>query len=261
MSKFLVFDIYSDYGHFRKYYTTSSPLTYSIPPRTALVGIISSIIGFGKKNNLGKNDNDYFYLMEDEVLKIALQIINPIEKQYFGINVLDCKADGSRTNLFKDLSKIDNIEIHNTQVNMEFLKNPKYRLYVSINDSQLYNKIKEYLINNYTYYTPYMGVAFCILNLNFIGEYELIEKISDNLDYIDLFTIVDSDNILDILIEEGKFYNKEKVAHFMDKNRIVRKYKSYIFENSGKSIKVKLKEILKISNISNKDDLKYITLM
>jgi CRISPR-associated protein Cas5 subtype I-B len=114
MRKFLVVDIYSDYGHFRKYYTTSSPLTYSIPPRTAIVGIISSIIGFGKKDNTGKNNKDYFYLMSEDVLISALQIINPIEKQYFGISLLDCKVDGTRTNLFKDLSKVNNIQIHST---------------------------------------------------------------------------------------------------------------------------------------------------
>jgi CRISPR-associated protein Cas5h len=261
MRKFLAFDIYSDYGHFRKYYTTSSPLTYSIPPRTAIVGIISSIIGFGKKDNTGKSNKDYFYLMSEDVLISALQIINPIEKQYFGISLLDCKVDGTRTNLFKDLSKVNNIQIHSTQVNIELLKSPRYRLYISINDDKLYQKLKEYLLNNYTYYTPYMGIAFCILNFDFIGEYELIEKITNNLDYIDIFTVIDSDNILDIQIEEGRFYNKEKIAYLMDENRIVKKYKSYIFENNGKSIKIKLKELLKVSNVSNKDDIKYITIM
>jgi hypothetical protein len=41
----------------------------------------------------------------------------------------------------------------------------------------------------------------------------------------------------------------------------VKKYKSYIFENNGKSIKIKVKELFKISNVSNKDDVKYITIM
>ncbi|MDI3478645.1 MAG: CRISPR-associated protein Cas5h, partial [Thermoanaerobacterium sp.] len=30
--KSLIFDIYGDFGHFKKYYTTSSPLTFSFPP-------------------------------------------------------------------------------------------------------------------------------------------------------------------------------------------------------------------------------------
>ena len=43
--KCLVFDIKGDYGHFKKYYTTSSPLTFSIPPRTTVSGMIGALIG------------------------------------------------------------------------------------------------------------------------------------------------------------------------------------------------------------------------
>jgi CRISPR-associated protein Cas5h len=56
--KVLVFDITSDYAHFRKPYTTTSALTYSVPPRTAIVGLVGNIIGvksggFGKSEHLG----------------------------------------------------------------------------------------------------------------------------------------------------------------------------------------------------------------
>ncbi|MFB3896899.1 MAG: CRISPR-associated protein Cas5, partial [bacterium] len=30
--KILVFDIWGDLGHFRKFYTTTSPLSFSFPP-------------------------------------------------------------------------------------------------------------------------------------------------------------------------------------------------------------------------------------
>ena len=40
----LIFDIRGEYGHFRKYNTTTSPLTYSIPTRTAIAGILGAIL-------------------------------------------------------------------------------------------------------------------------------------------------------------------------------------------------------------------------
>jgi len=49
VEKYLVFDISASYGHFKKPYTTTSPLTYSIPTRTAVSGIIAAVLGFGKK--------------------------------------------------------------------------------------------------------------------------------------------------------------------------------------------------------------------
>jgi CRISPR-associated protein Cas5h len=50
--KVLVFDVWGEFGHFRKHYTTTSPLTYSIPPRTAIAGMIAAIEGFGKDEYL-----------------------------------------------------------------------------------------------------------------------------------------------------------------------------------------------------------------
>ena len=46
----IVFDVWGDYAHFRKNYSTSSPLTYSFPPRTALSGLIGAIAGLDKSN-------------------------------------------------------------------------------------------------------------------------------------------------------------------------------------------------------------------
>ena len=50
--KYLVFDISASYGHFKKPYTTTSPLTYSIPTRTAVTGIIAAMLGLGKEEHL-----------------------------------------------------------------------------------------------------------------------------------------------------------------------------------------------------------------
>jgi CRISPR-associated protein Cas5h len=48
----LVVDVWSDYAHFRKPYTTSSPLTFAFPPRTALAGLVAAIVGLGKEEYL-----------------------------------------------------------------------------------------------------------------------------------------------------------------------------------------------------------------
>lgn len=51
MDKMLVFDVWGDYAHFRRFYTTTSPLSFPIPPRTALCGLIGAIIGLEKEGN------------------------------------------------------------------------------------------------------------------------------------------------------------------------------------------------------------------
>lgn len=41
----LVFDITSEYAMFRKFYTTTSSISYPFPPPTAIGGLIAAIIG------------------------------------------------------------------------------------------------------------------------------------------------------------------------------------------------------------------------
>ena len=53
--KVLVFDIYGDLAHFRKFYTTSSPLTFPFPPPSTIKGMLGAIIGVDKKITFGSS--------------------------------------------------------------------------------------------------------------------------------------------------------------------------------------------------------------
>ena len=242
---FLGFEISADYGHFRKYYTTSSPLTFSVIPRTALIGIISAIIGI-PKDEFGKNSKKYFELMDPKNTILALKIINPIKKIRIAINLLDCKEDGTRTNIFKDISKLkEPIKIARTQVNTEFLKNPKYKVFISIEDKNYYQDLKYKLENRLSVYTPYMGLSFCLLNFKYIGEYEILDLKTNYKGAFD--TIIDIENIEDIELE-NKFYLKEKVSYLMDESRKTILYKNFLFEADAQSIKATLKNALALKD-------------
>lgn len=52
MNSILVFDLWGDLGHFKKPYTTTSPLSYAFPPRPTVAGIISAIVGLKKEEYL-----------------------------------------------------------------------------------------------------------------------------------------------------------------------------------------------------------------
>lgn len=101
--KCLVFDIWGEYGHFRKFYTTSSPLTFSIPPRTTICGIIAAIIGLDK--------DEYLNHFSKAKANIAIQLNNPINKTRISYNLINTKTA-------KMYSKIKD----RTQVTFELLK-------------------------------------------------------------------------------------------------------------------------------------------
>jgi len=227
MKKIICFDIWGVYAHFRRIYTTTSPLTYSIPPRTAISGMIGAIIGLSKENN------EYLKYFKKEDSKIALRIILPIRKVRIPINLINTKeAMGPGMNIIKT----------RTQIRFEFLKSPKYRIYFWHKDSCIYERLKKYLINHKSYYTPSLGLSENIANFEYVSE-SGIEK-RDEKGYSSIHSVLPLDKVslengIDISKQDREYF-KERIPIFMNCERIVQKYSDVLFERNGLNISVKL---------------------
>ena len=80
----LIFDIIGEYGHFRKYNTTTSPLTYSIPTRTAIAGMLGAILGMERETSDGHYAEGFEPVQEffsKEKSGIAVQVMQPVKKE------------------------------------------------------------------------------------------------------------------------------------------------------------------------------------
>ncbi|HOJ31034.1 MAG TPA: type I-B CRISPR-associated protein Cas5b [bacterium] len=229
-SKYLVFDIWGDYAHFKKYYTTSSPLTFSVPPRTVIIGIIGAILGFNK--------DEYLKIMNKSNAKIAIRILNPIKKIRFSINLINTK-DGYWTPI--------KIGSHSprTPVTFEFLKSPKFRVYFAHADSTVYKKFRDLLKKHECVYTPYLGISELIANFEFIEETEVVEQIKE---YANVLTVIPIDSSLTVEFETGKRYFKDRIPVDMIEGRIVNEYKEIIFEANGSSIKALNNDFIRLKN-------------
>lgn len=214
--KCLVFDIHGEYGHFRKFYTTSSPLTFSIPPRTSISGLIGALIGLDKE--------DYINYFTKDKAKIAIQILSPVNKSRLAINLINTKTA-------KMYSKIKD----RTQVTMELLKNPSFRIYFSHEDEKLYNKVKEFLEAGKNYYTLSMGLSEFIAEQKYVGEINLQEVSNNEFVYID--TVINFNEDIEVEFENNKEYFKDTMQNEMDSNRVVTEYVKILFERQGLPIK------------------------
>lgn len=223
--KCLVFDIYGDYGHFRKFYTTSSPLTFSIPPRTSISGIIAAIIGLDK--------NEYLQYFFKESAKIAIKINTPINKGRISYTLIDTKKCRSNSGITY-LNEING----RTQVTFEILKNPCYRIYFCHEDEYIYSKVKSYLEKGKNYYTISMGLSEFIADYTYIGEID-IEYIY-NKEFVLIDTVINFDENIEIEFENGKEYFKDTIQNEMNEDRIVTEYTKILFERQGLPIKCKM---------------------
>jgi len=227
MSSVLAFDLWGDYGHYRKIYTTTSPLTYSIPPRTALVGLLGAIMGFGK--------DEYLCYLSKSNARIAVRVLNKIRKITVAENLIDTKAAGRMMNRIRN----------RTQIKMELLKEPKYRVYVSLDNETHQENLYDKLRRHQSIYTPCLGLSEHIANFRYVDRYEAEEMENVSTEVV---TAIPRPLILEMMFEEGKEYIEETMPVEMSPDRVVREYTPIVVEQSGKPIKSRVVGCSKLDN-------------
>jgi CRISPR-associated protein Cas5h len=222
MSKILVFKLWGDYAHFKKFYTTTSPLTFEFPPPPTLIGIISAIIGLDKTEYL-----DHF--QNSDEFKLAVKIINPVKKVRWTENLIDTKQHFWRIK-------------NRTQIRTEFLKDPRYMIYFKHSNPLIHNRLKENLQNHKSVYSVCLGLSELLANFEYIGETEIEVTISDQ--EINLHSVLPESYLMDktsISFEGSREIFKVNYPILMQPDRIVNKREDILFERNGRSITCKLK--------------------
>lgn len=225
--KVLVFDVWGEFGHFRKHYTTTSPLTYSIPSRTAVAGMIGAIVGFGK--------DEYLQHFSKESANIAVKISCPIKKTRIAENLIDTK-------IAPMMSRIKT----RTQIRFEVLKDVKYRIYFSHSSEEVYNKLYSMLKEHKSVYTLCLGLSEHIANYEFIGEMEAVSELSGS--EREIHSVIPEKELVKISFEEGKEYFSETIPIEMLPNREVTEYGKILFERNAKCILANVNNLWRLEN-------------
>ncbi|MDO6354583.1 type I-B CRISPR-associated protein Cas5b [Caloramator sp. CAR-1] len=221
---FLVFDLKGKFAHFRKFYTNSSSLSYSVPPRTTIEGLIAAILGYER--------DSYYEILDSQKLNIGLKKLTPTRKIVQSLNYIKATS----------ISHVIKPKEH-TQVPFEIVTsegNLGYRVYVNHIDERIMEDLEDRLKNNRFYYVPYLGVASFNLSLEFKGRFQ--GKLKFDEDFVEISSIIRKSLIkeggLDVNIEG--IIVKEKMPRDFLKDRIIKEIEDYIFEENGGPLRVKL---------------------
>lgn len=227
--KIIIFDYWADFGLFKKYYTTSSPMAFINIPKTSLLGIIGAIGGYKKEEYLEKiNQLKPLY---------SIKLKNKIRKMHIPENYIDTKASGS--------SRMCKFWV-STQINLEVTRSPEYRIYLYFaNDinNVFEEKLESMLKEHKTFYQPCMGITEFLANFKFIAATKDFVKIEENKEMVAITGFCPTAAIkalsdIDFGEEENRIYSKEKIPLEIDKNRVVSRYEEIFFETSGKTLKI-----------------------
>ena len=219
--KVLVFDIYGDLAHFRKFYTTSSPLTFPFPPPSTIKGMLGAIIGVDKK--------DYLRVFSGDHCKIGLQILRPVKKIRLGLNHINTKQN------YWIPTKRGSHEAR-TQIRTEFVKDPGYRLYVSHQDQAIFEDLVRKVKNHEAVFTPSLGLSELLADFQYQEVLEVEERKEGETSLVTVIPLSYLEG-LRINFEEGKKYFKERIPLRMNEERVVEEYQEVIFESEGKPIR------------------------
>jgi CRISPR-associated protein Cas5h len=221
----VVFDIFADYAHFKRPYTTTSPVTWPVPSKPTLYGMMAAIAGLDKESYL-----DHFY--NRDVL-VGIRIKNPIHKCYIAENLINTK---------EGMAKIKN----RTQIKIEFLKHVAYRIYVYHPLEEISRTLIQNLEAHKSHYTFSMGLSECIANFAWVGIYPSLSRSQqDSGDFQEIHSVIpvaalgDTDPV--IRFDPGKEIFRVALTAEMNGEREIQQMIDIIYERSGSTIAARVR--------------------
>ncbi len=187
MMKVLVFDLRGKFAHYRVFYANANALTYTFPPKTAIMGTLAAILGI-------KRDEYYETL---ETLRIGVRSVVPVRKRIFEVNYVRTKREDVAHLRFRMNETYQaRLEILIAKTD-DFLS---FRIYIG-GHGKLYERIKNHLEEGNFYYSPYLGISEFLGWIDYKGEYEAKEQPSKRIDsvipsdYMDILDLSGSSNL------------------------------------------------------------------
>jgi len=228
--KVLVFDIMGRMAHFRKYYTNSSSLSYIVPPRTVIIGLIAGTLGFPSERHTESKNNTYYEKFSSNECFIAVSKKTKIGKIMQTVNYLkvtginDVTGSGGHTQI--------PLEILMSEENKEIT----YRVYFFHINEDLYQNLKNRLKNNMFVYPPYLGLTEFLASIKYIGEGGLEKNLNEELEVASVCNIKEVE--LDFSDRKLQYITEKMPTGFLN-DRTPLEPAEYVSEINGGCIKIK----------------------
>lgn len=161
--KILSFRLSGEFAAFRDPSVTSNQTVYYVPSKSAVIGLLGAMIGIKRDNSslgpaYGHNYIDFFS-------KIGIGM------RY--------ESEPRKITYFTNHRSLENANMK--PFKKELLENPRYRIFVLINNEyEEFNNLRKLIIKNRFVYSPYLGHAYCPAMISEPKEHETEEVSPDD---------------------------------------------------------------------------------
>ena len=231
--KLIIFDIYGYIAHFRKYFSTTSSLSYAFPPRTSIIGMVAAIIGYER--------DEYYETFSSDNCRVALSLGTPVRKIVQKVNYL--MTDKPLT-----VKKLRGMTPTPAQISTELVvadgpsfTQLKYRVFFNHVDSRLMELLESLLSRRRCIYPTALGTANSLAAVEYLCSCEADILYVKNM--VALSTVIPISVVEEIRPQEGiLIYYEENVPADFTRERLLKRKETYIYEGNGRPITVKLKD-------------------
>lgn len=214
----VVFDCASDIAMFRKPYTTTSSVSFAFPPPTAVAGLIAAVIGL--ENGAEKRSDTAAYWEGLPGTQIAVAIRKPLKWLRASLNFWNVKNPAKAPHI---------------QVKHQFVSFPEYRIYVR---GGVEEKLSEKLKNGEFIYTPFLGTAYAIASLKYVGSCNDVDVAETSVSLSSMLPFRDGDGIK-VDFAAGQKVFKERVPFEFSKDRKFQCSITVLYSDSSKTLNLK----------------------
>lgn len=161
----IVLKISGEFGHFRKPATTSPAQTFGIPPRTTVVGMLAGILGMER--------DSYYELFGRGNSHVAVSLETSLRRLSVGVNILTTTGPSNSPNSGRPERYVTD---HRQQTVFEILCDPVYRIYVSVDDESVMDRMETMFVDGKSTYTLSLGLSEYLASFEYIGRFDVDEQ-------------------------------------------------------------------------------------
>ncbi|MEM4389873.1 MAG: CRISPR-associated protein Cas5 [Candidatus Micrarchaeia archaeon] len=233
----LAFVAEADFGVFRDPSITTSQITYTIPSKSTVIGLLGAILGISRNSRERKTYiTEYIELLRET--RIGIKVLDAFDRINIGTNHQSLKpSKKTTTKPFKE----------------EFLINPRFMFFV--HSPKFEDKLAEALSTNTFVYTPYLGHANCIARISNFQRFHTkpVEANEIHTDTVVLDPIFETHgHFFDVTLKKGqKFLIERHLHHFVHENKLQKRVLTHYIP-----INATLKVIVKKDKKIDVDELK-----
>jgi CRISPR-associated protein Cas5h len=251
------FDISGKIAHFRKYYANNTALSFNIPPRTTIMGMLAAICGLPK--------DSYYELFSSRNIDIGIALHTRTKKTIHRLNLLSIKGlndfRGSKGHVQTPFEIVTGEDLKDSTITYRIFLRP-----LEIPEEE-YKRLKELLQTKGNNFALTLGGASFNASLSKYQEYEATErKTLPCFEYLD--SAINSDDVENIELEtdkggrvsivEEELMPADFVANY---NRELQKMNRMLFSVSASQLKVRLKESAMVIELIKGEKKKLIQFM